>query len=190
MADDTLQSLLEHHAAFLSFVQRRVENRALAEDILQNAYVRAMERSESIRDQGSTVAWFYSVLRNAVIDHIRSRSSESKALERWAAELDQETSVDPFTHGLACHCVEKLLPTLRPQYASILREVELAETPLREYAEKNGLSPGNAAVRAHRARAALKRELTRVCGVCSVHACLDCTCKAHAAEPGEAKSIR
>lgn len=189
MPDTTLDSLLARHAAFLSFVQHRVGNRALAEDILQTAYVRAMERSGSLREQDSAVAWFYSVLRHAIIDHFRRSTTESGALARWAAEVEHsraDGASDAFTRGLVCRCIENVLPSLQPSYAEILREVDLAEEPLTEFAEHHGVTPGNAAVRAHRARAALKRELARVCGVCSEHACLDCTCKSRGTKPAHA----
>lgn len=180
MSDTTLNNLLERHAAFLSFVQRRVNDRALAEDILQSAYIRAMERAGSLREQDSAVAWFYSILRHAIVDHFRRSSTESGALERWATELEHapvEDVSDAFTRGLVCRCIETVLPGMNAGYAEILREVDLAEKPLAEYAEDHGITPGNAAVRAHRARAALKRELAKTCGICSQHACLDCTCK-------------
>lgn len=189
MPGTTLDNLLERHAAFLSFVRHRVRDRALAEDILQSAYVRAMERTGSLREQDSAVAWFYSVLRHAIIDHFRRSRTESGALERWATELEHspaEDASDPFTRGLVCRCIENVLPNLQPSYAEILREVDLAEEPLADFAEHHGVTPGNAAVRAHRARAALKRELARVCGVCSEHACLDCTCKSAATKPAQA----
>lgn len=185
MEKATLDNLLERHAAFLSFVQHRVDDRALAEDILQSAYVRAIERSGNLRAQESAVGWFYQVLRNAVIDHYRARASEGGALQRWAAELElagEAAAPDDSTLQMACRCIERLLPTLRPAYAEILREVDLNELPLTEYAAGHGLSANNATVRAHRARAALRRELARVCGVCSLHACLDCTCKSGAAD--------
>jgi RNA polymerase sigma-70 factor (ECF subfamily) len=179
-----LDNLLDRRSAFLSFVQRRVDDRALAEDILQSAYVRALESAGGLRRQESAVAWFYSVLRNAVIDHFRSRASESSALERWAFELEhdapsasQSPAPDAFAQDLVCGCIEHLLPTLRPAYAEVLREVDLAEQPLSSFAARHKLTAGNAAVRAHRARAALRRELARVCGACSLHACLNCTCK-------------
>lgn len=70
---ENLQALIERHAAFLGFVQRRVQDRALAEDILQSAYVRALQRASSVRDAGAVVPWFYSVLRNAIIDNARRR---------------------------------------------------------------------------------------------------------------------
>lgn len=178
---ETLPALLDHHAAFLGFVQRRVQDRALAEDILQSAYLRALQRADTVRDRSAVVPWFYSILRNAIIDNARGRRSENVALERWAAELEQNGDStdfrDEFAQAIVCGCIEKLLPTLNPSYAEVLREVDLGGQSLVDFASHHKVTPGNAAVRAHRARAALKQQLIRTCGVCSVHACLDCTCK-------------
>lgn len=178
---ENFRSLLERHVAFLAFVQRRVQDRALAEDILQTAYLRALQRVDSVRDRSSAVPWFYAVLRNAIIDHARSRQSENSALERWAVELENNGEgvdfTDELTRGIVCGCIEKLLPTLRPSYAEVLREVDLGGISIADFASAHNLKPGNAAVRSYRARAALKQELLRTCGVCSLHACLNCTCK-------------
>jgi RNA polymerase sigma factor (sigma-70 family) len=183
MSDATLQTLLDRRAGFLAFVQRRVADPAFAEDILQAAFVRALERSDGLRKDESAVAWFYSVLRNAVVDHYRRRATENRLMEPWADGLDiAEGSVtDASTRTFICGCIQYVLPTLKLAYAEILREVDLEEASLISFAKKHELTPGNAAVRAHRARAALKRELARVCGACSIHACLDCCCKAPAA---------
>jgi len=175
-----LSALLNRHSAFLGFVQRRVQDRALAEDILQTAYMRALQHAEDLRDQSSVVAWFYAVLRNAIIDHARRRNSESSALQRWAAELEPNRDSYDFnepTRDIVCGCLQKLLPTLRPSYAEVLREVDLGNRSLADFAAAHKLTPGNAAVRAHRARAALKQELIRTCGVCSEHSCMDCICR-------------
>jgi RNA polymerase sigma-70 factor (ECF subfamily) len=172
-----LADLLTRRSRFLAFVARRVDDRALAEDILQAAYMRALERTDTLRDEESAVAWFFAVLRNAIIDHFRRRSTEISALERWTQELAYDSTQKNETHDLVCHCIAYVLPSLRPAYAEILREVDLAEEPLSAYAARHNLTPGNAAVRAHRARAALKRELARTCGACAEHRCLNCDCK-------------
>jgi RNA polymerase sigma factor (sigma-70 family) len=180
MADVRLQQLLDQRAQFLAFVQRRVADASLAEDILQAAYVRALEKSAGLRGEESAVAWFYRVLRNAVVDHYRRSATESSAMGRWAHELgwgDGEPAATEPAKDFICGCIEHVLPSLRPAYAELLREVDLAEQPLAAFAERHCLTPGNAAVRAHRARAALRRELARTCGACSIHACLDCVCK-------------
>src|SRR4249920_3664113 len=81
-----IQRLVDSHRQFLSFLQRRVESREVAEDILQSAFVRGLERGAEVRDEESAVAWFYRVLRNATIDHYRHRGSTDRALEGWARE--------------------------------------------------------------------------------------------------------
>lgn len=179
MPPATLETLLERRAGFLAFVRRQVGERELAEDILQAAYLRALEKSSALREEDSAVAWFYSVLRHAVVDHFRRHASEASAKSRFAAEFgtNEPATSAGDTRTFVCGCIEQVLPTLNPAYADLLREVDLAETPLVDYARSRKLTPGNAAVRAHRARAALKRELARTCGACSVHACLDCRCK-------------
>lgn len=181
MSNDSLNSLLALRRQFLGFVERRVNDRALAEDILQSAYMRALGSGDSLREDESAVAWFYRILRNAIIDHYRRRTTEAAMLERWAHELETETSPNPLLHETTCQCIAGALDTLAPAYAGLLREVDLGEASLSRYAESQGITSGNAAVRAHRARAALRKQLVRCCGTCATHGCLDCTCRTTAA---------
>jgi RNA polymerase sigma factor (sigma-70 family) len=109
-----LADLLTRRSRFLAFVARRVDDRALAEDILQAAYMRALERTDTLRDEESAVAWFFAVLRNAIIDHFRRRSTEISALERWTQELTHDAARKNETHDLVCHCIAYVLPSLRP----------------------------------------------------------------------------
>lgn len=186
MSDATLQQLLDRRAAFLGFVERRVGDPTLAEDILQAAFVRAIEHEPAPRAEQSVVAWFYTVLRNAVIDFYRRRATEAKVLDPTAFDDAAHTATTPDadTRTFLCGCIAFVLPTLKPAYAEILREVDLEERSLADFAARHHVTTGNAAVRAHRARAALKRELVRVCGACSIHACLDCRCKKQATVAG------
>jgi RNA polymerase sigma factor (sigma-70 family) len=176
MPETTLNTLLDHRARFLGFVRRRVENPALAEDILQSAYMRALQSNTVPGEEESIVTWFYRVLRNAVIDHYRRRATEGKALEAWAHEL--ETTITPQIHDEVCACLTRVLDLIAPSYADLLRNVDLNEQPLHLYANAHNLTPTNAGVRAHRARAALRKQLIKTCGACAEHACIDCTCRA------------
>ena len=180
MTETTLNSLLDLRHKFLGFVQRRVNDPATAEDILQTAYLRSLDSAGQLRDSDSAVAWFYRILRNAIIDHYRRRASEGAGLERWIQELETEIKPDPILHDATCQCIAGALNTLTPAYASLLREVDLGDTTLTAYAHAQNITPGNAAVRAHRARTALRKQLIRCCGTCATHGCLDCTCRATA----------
>ena len=177
-APSTLTSLLGQRREFLRFLERRVPSPALAEDILQNAYLRALEHASQIRDGESSTAWFYRVLRNAVIDFYRHRTVEDKALETWASELETEVAPNDLTHDLVCQCIARVLPSLKPAYADILAQVDLAEAPLASYARSQNITSQNATVRIHRARKALKQRLIETCGSCSSHGCLNCNCLA------------
>src|SRR6266550_4031080 len=87
LSPQAIQRLVDGHRQFLAFLQQRVESREVAEDILQSAFVRGLERGGEVRDEESAVAWFYRVLRNAVIDYYRHRASTQRAREGWGKEF-------------------------------------------------------------------------------------------------------
>jgi RNA polymerase sigma factor (sigma-70 family) len=176
MQTKTIDDLILQRSKFLQFLKNRVDSPSTAEDILQSAYIRALEKSSTLHNDESSVAWFYRILRTAVIDHYRHRAVEDRALEQWAKDLITETQPDESIHNIVCQCVESVLSTLKPQYGEIIRRVDLSENTLESFANAAGITPGNAAVRIHRARQALRKQLALTCGTCAEHRCVDCTC--------------
>jgi RNA polymerase sigma factor (sigma-70 family) len=174
---EVVDLLVERHRRFLQFLEPRVGSRAVAEELLQAAFVKAVERGSELRDGESAVAWFYRLLRNALVDFYRHRGAERRAIERHASETQVTTERDPALDAAICECVHGLIPTLKTEYADILRAVEIEGQGLGDVAKRFAITPGNAAVRLHRARLALKGRLERSCGTCTEHGCLDCTCK-------------
>lgn len=164
-----------NHRDFLAFLERRVGSRALAEDLLQEAFVRGMRSISSDREE-SIIAWFYRTLRNAVIDHHRRRSTATRALDAFAAEIAGSDQPDAEMQGAVCQCVRRLAGTLKPEYATALQRIEIDGLAVKDYAAEQGITPGNAAVRIFRARKALRNQLARSCGTCAEHGCLDCSC--------------
>ena len=173
-----LDTLLDNHRAFLRFLERRVGDRALAEDILQDAFAKALARPAQLPDDEALVPWFYRTLRNAAIDRFRRQGTADRALEAFARDLETEGTQPDETRREVCQCISRLATTLRPDYADALQAIEVEGQPVKAYAERKGLTPGNAAVRVFRAREALKRRVVESCGTCAEHGCLDCTCQA------------
>ena len=169
--------LVENHRQFLQFLQRRVGDRELAEDILQDAFVKSIEKSDALRDEQSAVAWFYRMLRNAVIDHHRRTGVRAKALESLAREMDGAVEPPPEIREEICACVTRLSETLKPEYADALRRIDVDGTSVASYAKEAGITTSNAGVRVFRAREALRKRVTASCGTCVEHGCVDCTCK-------------
>ena len=176
-----LDVLITNHARFLAFLERRVGRRELAEEILQDAFVRGLSRGDAgklLHDE-SAVAWFYRLLRNAIVDHARHANAEQRALERAALEeTATETQRDAELVEVICACVTSLLETLKPEHARALRRVELGDATVRTFAEEEGITPGNAAVRLFRARQALRERVEQSCGTCATHGCYECECRA------------
>ena len=51
LSPQALAQLVEGHREFLAFLERRVESRAAAEDILQAAFARGLERGAGVQDE-------------------------------------------------------------------------------------------------------------------------------------------
>jgi RNA polymerase sigma factor (sigma-70 family) len=175
---DLLTTLVENHRRFLAFLERRVGSREAAEDILQDAYVRGLAAAPQLRDQDSAVAWFYRMLRNAMIDHWRRRATEQRAVDQVAMLAEEAApAIDDELMETVCACVGELVGTLKPEYAEAVRQVDLANASVKAYAESTGITANNASVRLFRGREALRRQVQRACGTCADHGCLDCSCR-------------
>ena len=173
---DLAERLTGSYRDFLAFVERRVGDRALAEDILQDAYVKSIERGDDVREDEAAVAWFYRLLRNAVIDHHRRSDVRGRALDAFAKELGDGTTPAPEVERVICSCIAELAGTLKPEYADAIRRVELDEVPVQTFAAETGITANNAAVRVFRAREALRKQVKAACSTCAEHGCVDCTC--------------
>ncbi|PRQ03918.1 RNA polymerase sigma factor [Enhygromyxa salina] len=173
-----LTQLVAMRDEFLAFVLGRVGDRALAEDILQDAFAKSVERLSSLRQPESATAWFYRVLRNASAESYRRRDAKQRALDTVAAQTAvafEQLALDEVAVG--CRCVGRVADSLTPNYATALTRIEVDGLSVKDFAAEQGITPNNAAVRVHRARAALARELAECCGACASLGCGDCTCE-------------
>jgi RNA polymerase sigma factor (sigma-70 family) len=181
LGPDVVERLLRRKAQLLKFLERRVESRDNAEDLLQTAFLRLVAKQRTLRHTDSVVPWFYRILENLIVDWYRGRASADAARARIAADAALASSMDMELFREVCACVRDVLAALRLEYAEIIRRVELDEQPLREVARDLGLTPNNVSVRLHRARRALLDGLRATCGACFEHGCLDCVCKRRSA---------
>jgi RNA polymerase sigma factor (sigma-70 family) len=176
---EALAVLAQRRGAFLSFLENRIGRRDLAEDVLQESFARSLDKVP-LESEESAVAWFYRVLRNAVIDHYRRSGASERALAAVARQLDEEVAPDLDERNAVCRCVARLSETLKAEYALALRRIDVDGLSVRDYAAEAGISPNNAGVRVFRAREALRKRVVRWCGSCAERGCIDCTC----GEPG------
>jgi len=173
--------LLAHHDAFLAFVRRRVADPDLAEDVLQDSLLKALRASATVRNNETIVAWFYRILRRTIIDLYRHRAVERKAIDEFGR--DARRVIRPTDEPAVCRCLQLLLPTLRPQYASLIQKLDLEGVPAELVASRLGITPNNLKVRLHRARHQLRERLVATCNICATHRCLHCDCESSGSDP-------
>jgi len=79
-----------HHLALFRFACRMTGRRDVAEDIVQDVFVRVMRGLETYRSDGRDAAWLFAIARRLLLD--RRRAAERRPVE---------VSADPAAHGVA-----------------------------------------------------------------------------------------
>src|SRR3954468_9787113 len=92
MRDADFERLYNAEAGGLfSFLAYRTGDRALAEDLLADAFERALQGKYNPR-KGSAKTWLYSIALNALRDHLRRVEAEGRAYAR----VEIGVGGDPF----------------------------------------------------------------------------------------------
>jgi len=155
-----------HQAALLGYAGRLLRNADLAQDIVQEAFLRYLKQ----RRQGLPVehekAWLYRVTHNLALDHIRRNQRGESALAEYQADNADRTVAAPdaaVTRRDARREALQLLQTLpeREQQIVLMKVVE--GKSYKEIAAAMDISTGNVGFILHTAfkklgRAARKRE--------------------------------
>lgn len=174
-----VDALSAQRSAFKAFITSRVGSAADAEDILQNSLAKAVRSADTLHDPGKARAWFYQLLRNAIIDHHRSHSAMSRrddSLGELMIALQETTTPPAAWEPQLCACLDGVIDTLNSPHAELLRRVDLNGESVQVAAGALDLTPNHASVILHRARKSLRSRLETFCGDCADSACLDCDC--------------
>ena len=130
---DRIGNLVASRDKFLGFLSARLHDKGAAEDVLQSAYIKALEHGFEIRDDESTVAWFYRILRNALIDHYRRTAIRDKGDAEYAAETP--LTYEPELEQTACACIGDVIRDLKGDYRSAIERVDLGGQSVEDFAK-------------------------------------------------------
>jgi RNA polymerase sigma-70 factor (ECF subfamily) len=172
--DQIQEPILKNLATFVAFARKRVGDPHLAEDLVQESLLKALQAGKKPSPNEDVIAWFYRILRRSIIDLYRRTDARKRALENFRAELP--TIVTPEAERAICQCLNRLLPDLPDQYRELLERVDLGGETIKEAAAALGVTVNNLTVRLHRARRQMRDRLEQFCRDCSTAACVDCSC--------------
>jgi RNA polymerase sigma-70 factor (ECF subfamily) len=174
-SQSTLQDLASqlhiHRPRHLRYLRSRLPSLEDAEDALQDAALKFIQSAESFASVERPDAWVAVSLRRVVVDRYRRTAAQRRMTEALAAEPPESTGQDEDETLTPTECVKSVLPTLKPEYAAILRQIYLDEASLKQVAARLGLTVNNVAVRLHRARGALRETMLDRCEVCPLADC-------------------
>jgi RNA polymerase sigma-70 factor (ECF subfamily) len=91
----------QHHPAVTAYAKARANNSALAEDAVQETFLRAWRYLDSFRGEGSFEGWLIRICRRCIIDLERSERRQSQPVDMPCTEADTGGSTTEVTDIMA-----------------------------------------------------------------------------------------
>ncbi len=153
----------EHGRAMLAYATRLLGDRAAAEDVVQEALIRAWRHPEVLTNgKGSIRGWLLTVVRNLVTDRQRARAARPAEVAETAAVAAADAVVrDHADRVVASVTVLEALEGLSDDHRGVLDQLYFQGRSLREAATVLGIPAGTVKSRTYYALKALRRALNR-----------------------------
>ena len=168
-SQDAYRALVERHSRpVLTLIGRIVRDEGIAEELAQDAFVKAFGALRSFDPSYKFTNWLLRIAHNVAIDHLRRSKvpvvpiddeetgrdmADVLADERAPSAFDRAVRVD-FRQDL-----DAALATLRPEFRRLVVMRYLEDLSYEDIADVVGLPLGTVKSHLHRARAALARLL-------------------------------
>jgi len=143
----------EHHRSLLRFAWSLCRDAALAQDAVQDAWLKIARRIRRLDDPRAFRGWLYQAVRWRVFDLLRRAERRGQPLDEAAAATDADAS-DRRDHRLDLGAAIVALP--RPERET-LQLFYLEGLGIAEIAMVQAIAPGTVKSRLHRARNQLRR---------------------------------
>lgn len=157
----------EVYAAFntrlLTFLVRQSRSRDVAEDLLEETWLRLVRHAPRLRDDTRLGAWLFTVARNLHVSYVRSRFVEDSAtaglMALWPAGCPRESPFEATAANELERRIERALAAMPAASREVLLLVGVAGLDTADAADVIGVTPEALRQRLHRARTALTRAL-------------------------------
>lgn len=161
--------LERYRGAMTRYIRYLIRDPVEAEDIAQEALIRAHRQLGSLRDPAALESWLYQIATHASIDRMRQRA---KAVEREAGEPVEELPIADVTRPSPLtvlqqqemsSCVQRYVAQLTDSYKAVILLHEADGLTAEEIARLLQLPLTTVKMRLHRARRQLQSALKDAC---------------------------
>jgi RNA polymerase sigma-70 factor (ECF subfamily) len=136
-----------------SFVFRYTKDRATADDIVQDVFLKVHSRLGQLKESDKLAGWIFQIARNTITDYFRVRNKTLQPIE-----LDWDDESKPLNDCVS-ECLQGMMKTLPENYRQALELTELKSLSQLELAKQLNISYSGAKSRVQRARQILKEKM-------------------------------
>lgn len=133
-----------------------VKNRAEAEDVVQEAFVKAFRGIQKFKRDAKFSSWLYRIVTNEALSRMRTKRAKSTHLDVVELEERLITDLDNAMKRLERDeqrtAIERILAVMKPKEALVLQLHYLKEQSIAEIEASTGFSKANVKVLLHRGR--------------------------------------
>ena len=150
----------EYHSRLYSFILSRVNNASIAEDILQDVFLKIQSKISALKENSKLRSWIYQITRNSIIDYYRSH----KTMGELPASLSApEKNLTDEARKEIGGCLLPMIKRLPEKYSEALMLSEIEGLTQKEVAARQELTLSGAKSRVQRGRALMREMLTECC---------------------------
>ena len=161
MAADVWHALSDELRAFL---RSRLPSESDADDVLQDVFVRIVEKIGSLREAGRIESWVYQIARNAIADFYRRRAPQPADPVEAAVDLGGDEGGDNLNRSVAAW-LSSMVGALPETLRDAVRMYEMEGLSQSEIANRLNISLSGAKSRVQRGRRQLERLLRGSCAL-------------------------
>jgi RNA polymerase sigma-70 factor (ECF subfamily) len=168
-SQDAYRILVERHSrSVLTLVARMVRDQGVAEELAQDAFVKAFGALRSFDSSYKFSNWILRIAHNVAIDHLRRAKppivsiydeASGRDLADVLADAREPSAFDRAVRQDLRDDLETALAALRPEFSRLIVMRYLEDMSYEDISEVVGLPLGTVKSHLHRARAALGRLL-------------------------------
>src|SRR5688572_669199 len=153
------------HARLFTFLVRLSRRRDVAEDLLEETWLRLVKHARRLRADTRLGPWLFTVARNLHVSYNRSRMLEDSAvaglIALWPCSLERSSPFEAAARGELERRIERALAAMPTASREVLLLVGVAGLDHADAADICGITPEALRQRLHRAREALSKMLER-----------------------------
>ncbi len=152
----------QYHKKLHQFIQTKITDKSIADDILQEVFIKVHKHKAHLKNIDKLDAWLYRICRHTIVDFYRRQRDTLPLTDDHSISLNISSPSTVAREQLA-QCIDSTIAELPSMHREILEQAALTEQKQLHIAKQLQLSLTTVKSRLKRARQQLKKKLATCC---------------------------